>query len=188
MAVQDHASAIRTAAVRRRRRADRRHDPHPRGRHRVEGSSTSATAPRWCGRSAPGCAGRAAVGAIVGRDGACARRSSGSASSCRARPTSSPATSRSSSRPGSSDAEVGYMGDDLQDLPVLARAGLSAAPADAAPEVQARVHWISARGRRPRRGARAGRARAARAGPLGRHRPAVQRRPDGRLRACCSAP
>ncbi len=35
------------------------------------------------------------------------------------------------------------MGDDLVDLPVLARAGLSAAPADAAPEVLARVHWVS---------------------------------------------
>ena len=52
------------------------------------------------------------------------------------------------------------MGDDLLDLPVLARVGLSAAPADAAPEVRARVHWVSACGRRPRRGARADRARA----------------------------
>ena len=42
------------------------------------------------------------------------------------------------------DAQVAYMGDDLLDLPVLARAGLSAAPADAAPEVLARVNWISA--------------------------------------------
>jgi hypothetical protein len=37
-----------------------------------------------------------------------------------------------------------HMGDDLGDLPVLARAGLAAAPADAAPEVAARVHWVSA--------------------------------------------
>jgi 3-deoxy-D-manno-octulosonate 8-phosphate phosphatase (KDO 8-P phosphatase) len=42
------------------------------------------------------------------------------------------------------DESVAYMGDDLVDLPVLARAGLSAAPADAAPEVQQRVHWVSA--------------------------------------------
>jgi len=42
-----------------------------------------------------------------------------------------------------SDAEVSYMGDDLLDLPVLARVGFSAAPADGAPEVRARVHWIS---------------------------------------------
>ena len=39
--------------------------------------------------------------------------------------------------------DVAYMGDDLLDLPVLARAGLSAAPADATPEVLARVHWVS---------------------------------------------
>jgi 3-deoxy-D-manno-octulosonate 8-phosphate phosphatase (KDO 8-P phosphatase) len=35
------------------------------------------------------------------------------------------------------------MGDDLLDLPVLERAGLSAAPADAAREVRQRVHWVS---------------------------------------------
>jgi 3-deoxy-D-manno-octulosonate 8-phosphate phosphatase (KDO 8-P phosphatase) len=45
---------------------------------------------------------------------------------------------------GLPDAAVAYMGDDLLDLPVLARAGLSAAPADAAPEVLGRVNWVSA--------------------------------------------
>ncbi len=35
------------------------------------------------------------------------------------------------------------MGDDLLDLPVLARAGLSAAPADAVAEVRSRVDWVS---------------------------------------------
>jgi 3-deoxy-D-manno-octulosonate 8-phosphate phosphatase (KDO 8-P phosphatase) len=44
------------------------------------------------------------------------------------------------------DEQVGYMGDDLQDLPVLRRAGFSAAPADAAPEVRAAVNWVSASG------------------------------------------
>jgi 3-deoxy-D-manno-octulosonate 8-phosphate phosphatase (KDO 8-P phosphatase) len=44
------------------------------------------------------------------------------------------------------DSAVAYMGDDLLDLPVLARVGLSAAPADAAPEVRARVDWVSAAG------------------------------------------
>ena len=44
------------------------------------------------------------------------------------------------------DAQVGYMGDDLHDLPVLRRAGFSAAPADAAPEVRAAVQWISPSG------------------------------------------
>ena len=47
---------------------------------------------------------------------------------------------------GLADEAVSYMGDDLVDLPVLARAGLSAAPADAAPEVRERVHWVSAAG------------------------------------------
>ena len=44
------------------------------------------------------------------------------------------------------DAAVAYMGDDLLDLQVLARVGLSAAPADAAPEVRERVDWVSAAG------------------------------------------
>ena len=39
--------------------------------------------------------------------------------------------------------QVAYMGDDLLDLPVLTRVGLAAAPADAVPEVAARVHWNS---------------------------------------------
>jgi 3-deoxy-D-manno-octulosonate 8-phosphate phosphatase (KDO 8-P phosphatase) len=41
--------------------------------------------------------------------------------------------------------EVAYMGDDLVDLPILARAGLSTAPADAVDDVRSRVHWISSR-------------------------------------------
>lgn len=42
-------------------------------------------------------------------------------------------------------AEVAYMGDDVLDLPVLALAGLAAAPCDACPEVLAAAHWVSAR-------------------------------------------
>jgi len=41
------------------------------------------------------------------------------------------------------DADVAYMGDDVLDLPVLLRAGLSAAPADAAEDVRTRVDWVS---------------------------------------------
>jgi 3-deoxy-D-manno-octulosonate 8-phosphate phosphatase (KDO 8-P phosphatase) len=44
---------------------------------------------------------------------------------------------------GHATAEIAYMGDDLLDLPVLTRAGLSAAPSDAAPEVLERVDWVS---------------------------------------------
>ncbi len=40
---------------------------------------------------------------------------------------------------------VAFMGDDLLDLPVLGRVGLSASPADAAPEVRSRVDWVSSR-------------------------------------------
>src|SRR5262245_25707694 len=39
--------------------------------------------------------------------------------------------------------QVAYMGDDVWALPVLGRTGLSAAPADAAPDVRARVDWVS---------------------------------------------
>jgi 3-deoxy-D-manno-octulosonate 8-phosphate phosphatase (KDO 8-P phosphatase) len=38
---------------------------------------------------------------------------------------------------------VSYMGDDLLDLPVLTRCGLSAAPADAVEEVRSAVDWVS---------------------------------------------
>src|SRR5262245_4223985 len=38
---------------------------------------------------------------------------------------------------------VAYMGDDVLDLPVLMRAGLSTATADAAGAVRERVHWVS---------------------------------------------
>jgi 3-deoxy-D-manno-octulosonate 8-phosphate phosphatase (KDO 8-P phosphatase) len=41
------------------------------------------------------------------------------------------------------DDEVAFMGDDLLDLPVLSRVGLSAAPSDAVEEVRARVDWVS---------------------------------------------
>ena len=44
---------------------------------------------------------------------------------------------------GVSDAEVAYMADDIVDLAVLGRVGLSAAPADAVPEVLSCVDWIS---------------------------------------------
>jgi len=44
---------------------------------------------------------------------------------------------------GVSDGDVAYMGDDIVDLGVLARVGLSTAPADAVVEVRAAVHWVS---------------------------------------------
>lgn len=47
---------------------------------------------------------------------------------------------------GLADAEVAYMGDDLLDIPVLKRAGLSGAPADAAAEVREVAAWVSTQG------------------------------------------
>ena len=41
------------------------------------------------------------------------------------------------------DEQIAYMGDDVLDLPVLSRVGLATAPADAADDVRARVHWVS---------------------------------------------
>ena len=41
------------------------------------------------------------------------------------------------------DDDVAYMGDDVLDLPVITRAGLSASPADGVVEVRARVHYVS---------------------------------------------
>jgi 3-deoxy-D-manno-octulosonate 8-phosphate phosphatase (KDO 8-P phosphatase) len=46
---------------------------------------------------------------------------------------------------GLTDEQVSFMGDDLLDLPVMRRAGLSAAPADAAPEVLEQALWVSTR-------------------------------------------
>jgi 3-deoxy-D-manno-octulosonate 8-phosphate phosphatase (KDO 8-P phosphatase) len=44
------------------------------------------------------------------------------------------------------DDLVAYVGDDVNDLPLLARAGLSAAPSDAAGDVKARVAYVAERG------------------------------------------
>jgi 3-deoxy-D-manno-octulosonate 8-phosphate phosphatase (KDO 8-P phosphatase) len=46
---------------------------------------------------------------------------------------------------GLRDADVAYMGDDVLDLPVVKRAGLSACPADAVNEVRRSVDYVSAR-------------------------------------------
>jgi 3-deoxy-D-manno-octulosonate 8-phosphate phosphatase (KDO 8-P phosphatase) len=47
---------------------------------------------------------------------------------------------------GIPDDAVAYMGDDVNDLPLLRRVGLSAAPADARPEVREAVHFVAASG------------------------------------------
>jgi 3-deoxy-D-manno-octulosonate 8-phosphate phosphatase (KDO 8-P phosphatase) len=39
--------------------------------------------------------------------------------------------------------QIGYMGDDLTDLPLMRRCGLAAAPADSQPEVLAAAHYVT---------------------------------------------
>ena len=44
---------------------------------------------------------------------------------------------------GVPDDEVAYMGDDVNDIALLEKVGLSACPADARPEVRERVHFVA---------------------------------------------
>ena len=44
---------------------------------------------------------------------------------------------------GATAARCAYMGDDLPDLPVMAKVGFAAAVADAVPEVRRAAHWIA---------------------------------------------
>ncbi|HYG66777.1 MAG TPA: HAD hydrolase family protein, partial [Anaeromyxobacteraceae bacterium] len=46
---------------------------------------------------------------------------------------------------GIPDDEIAYMGDDVNDLPLLAKVGLSACPADAHPDVLGKVHLVCRR-------------------------------------------
>jgi 3-deoxy-D-manno-octulosonate 8-phosphate phosphatase (KDO 8-P phosphatase) len=46
-------------------------------------------------------------------------------------------------RAGVTDEEVAYVGDDLPDLPLLERAGLAVAVANAVPEVKRAAHYIT---------------------------------------------
>ncbi len=45
---------------------------------------------------------------------------------------------------GVPDEEVAYMGDDVNDVPLLRKVGLAAAPADARPEARAVAHLVTA--------------------------------------------
>ncbi|MFT3913054.1 MAG: HAD hydrolase family protein [Anaeromyxobacteraceae bacterium] len=44
---------------------------------------------------------------------------------------------------GVADDEVAYMGDDVNDVPLLRKVGLSACPADAMPEAKAAAHFVT---------------------------------------------
>lgn len=47
---------------------------------------------------------------------------------------------------GFTEEEIGFIGDDLIDIPVLKRVGFAAAPADAVSEVLPYVHFVAAKG------------------------------------------
>jgi len=47
---------------------------------------------------------------------------------------------------GLPDEAIAYMGDDVNDLPLLAKVGLSACPSDAMPEVREAVHFVTTAG------------------------------------------
>jgi len=47
------------------------------------------------------------------------------------------------SQTGLKAEQIGFVGDDLFDLPLLKRVGFAAAPADAHEEVRSRVHFVS---------------------------------------------
>ncbi len=44
---------------------------------------------------------------------------------------------------GLADEEVAYMGDDVNDVPLLERVGLAACPSDARPEAKAVAHFVA---------------------------------------------
>lgn len=44
---------------------------------------------------------------------------------------------------GVPDDEVAYMGDDVNDIPLLRKVGLAACPADALPDVKESVHFVA---------------------------------------------
>ena len=50
------------------------------------------------------------------------------------------------------NAEVAYIGDDLNDIPLMLQSGLGVAVADAAPETREHAHYVTQRTRWLRRG------------------------------------
>lgn len=86
------------------------------------------------------------TGLITGRDSpATARRAreAGMEFVSQGQPKKTQAYEEILSRAGATDSEVAYVGDDLPDLPLLGRAGLAVAVADAVVEVQRAAHYIT---------------------------------------------
>ena len=169
MTLRAEGRRIRAAAVRRRRRADRRQDPDrtPDG---VESrsSSTSGTARRIVWAQRAGLDGRLPVGRALGRDRRSAPRSWAITLVHQGVPAKLGDVSGRSSRHGHlTDDDVAYMGDDVLDLPVLS----PRRPVGGAGRRRRRCPVAGRLGqrarRRRRRGPRARRTGPARAAPLG---------------------
>jgi 3-deoxy-D-manno-octulosonate 8-phosphate phosphatase (KDO 8-P phosphatase) len=58
-------------------------------------------------------------------------------------PLKMPAYEEILKKAGVNDAEVGYVGDDLPDIPLLRRVGLAVAVGDAVPEVKKAAHYTT---------------------------------------------
>ena len=127
-----HRASRASAALRRRRRADRRRRHDARRRHASPRASTSATAPRSSGRSAPGCRSGCSR---RGHSGATAQRAAQLAIRIVAQGVASKlaAYEQILRDAGSEDAAVAYMGDDLLDLPVLRASACRPRPRCGAP-------------------------------------------------------
>jgi 3-deoxy-D-manno-octulosonate 8-phosphate phosphatase (KDO 8-P phosphatase) len=86
------------------------------------------------------------TGVITGRDSASTTRRAREASMdfvVQGQPKKLEAYKAILVRAGVTDEEVAFVGDDLPDLPVLERAGLAVAVADAVPEVKRAAHYIT---------------------------------------------
>ena len=59
------------------------------------------------------------------------------------RPLKMPAYEEILRKAGVADSAVGYIGDDLPDIPLMKRAGLAVAVGDAVPEVKKAAHYIT---------------------------------------------
>lgn len=88
------------------------------------------------------------TGVITGRESPAMRRRAKEAriefvyEAC---PVKIPAYEEILRKTGVSDEEVAYVGDDLPDLPVMARVGLAVAVANAVPEVKRAAHYVTKR-------------------------------------------
>ncbi len=172
--MKDEALAARCRALkllltRRRRRDDGRHRAAAAGRRARRRRSTSATA------SAIVLAQRAGLrtGLLTGRSSeVVARRAAelGMAVVRQGVADKGQALRAILAELGLRPEEVAYIGDDVNDLPVLTEVGLSAAPADAPLEVRLQAFMVTDAPRRPRLPARVRRGHPARARRVGRSR------------------